>query len=241
MISPRPEAESCNKSTTDMGLLCRAVALLLPAVGTAVVLPVRRLPTHARAAPRVSTASLSEATRDPEATRDFAPPHGLEQDEATRDLASPAGTRGGTNHTQGTKQAIQNAESLAQYLAKRGALPPTSSVPDSVRSEADADPMEAYRRFRERQRQQAAGIPMREWSKLADIEDNRPDHVPVPPTPEQQAAANALFQSMMKGSAPAAYTRTGRNAYQRHSEFGEGLESLADEDSAPPPPPIKEN
>lgn len=43
----------------------------------------------------------------------------------------------------------------------------------------DADPREAaYRRFRERQRQQAAGVPMREWSKLADIKDERPDHVP---------------------------------------------------------------
>ena len=100
----------------------------------------------------------------------------------------------------------------------------------------DADPREAsYRRFRERQRQQAAGVPMREWSKLADIKDERPDHVPVPPTPEQQAAADRLFQAMLTGSGPrTSYDRTGRNAYQRETGFGEGLDSLAADKSVEP-------
>lgn len=90
-------------------------------------------------------------------------------------------------------------------------LAPTSDVfmhmqHDEVTTRApapskDADPREAaYSRFRERQRQQAAGVPMREWSKLADIKDERPDHVSVPPTPEQQAAADRLFQAILTGS-----------------------------------------
>ena len=100
----------------------------------------------------------------------------------------------------------------------------------------DADPREAaYRRFRERQRQQAAGVPMREWSKLADIKDERPDHVSVPPTPEQQAAADRLFQAILTGSGPRpSYDRTGRNAYQRETGFGEGLDSLAADKSVEP-------
>ena len=69
---------------------------------------------------------------------------------------------------------------------------------------------------------------MREWSKLADIKDERPDHVSVPPTPEQQAAADRLFQAILTGSGPRpSYDRTGRNAYQRETGFGEGLDSLA--------------
>ena len=90
----------------------------------------------------------------------------------------------------------------------------------------DADPHEAFLRFRERQRQQASGVPMREWSKLADREVDMPDHEPVPPTPEQQAAANAIFDRMLRGSAPTADSKLGSKAYRRATELGEGIDRL---------------
>tara|TARA_B110001452_G_scaffold260479_1_gene258030 strand:- start:2016 stop:2441 length:426 start_codon:yes stop_codon:yes gene_type:complete len=68
--------------------------------------------------------------------------------------------------------------------------------------------------FRERQRLRRDGKPLSVWSKSCDRPGYEPvaDHVPVPPTAEQAAAADALFETRLREDVP--------------EGFGEGLPGL---------------
>ena len=74
--------------------------------------------------------------------------------------------------------------------------------------------VEGLASFRERQRQRREGKPLAVWSSSLDRPGYVPeaDHVPVPPTTEQAAAADALFETRLRDEAP--------------EGFGEGLEGL---------------
>jgi hypothetical protein len=73
---------------------------------------------------------------------------------------------------------------------------------------------EGFAAFRERQRLKWNGAPLSEWSKSAwESVPDQPDHEPVPPTPDQQAAADLLFETRLRDEhAP--------------DGFGDGLDEL---------------
>ncbi|EOD23742.1 hypothetical protein EMIHUDRAFT_199572 [Emiliania huxleyi CCMP1516] len=68
---------------------------------------------------------------------------------------------------------------------------------------------EGVEAFRERARRRTAGEPVEEWASNLEREPP-PDREPVPPTAEQAAAADALFEKLLSDEAP--------------EGFGEGLE-----------------
>ena len=75
---------------------------------------------------------------------------------------------------------------------------------------------EGVARYRERARLRSNGAPQSEWSKTTDREmpEGWGEHEPRPPTPEQEAAVNELFEKTLtdQGLPP---------------NFGEGIERLA--------------
>ncbi len=87
-----------------------------------------------------------------------------------------------------------------------------------IRAQIDEDgPLtpEGFDRIRERQRQRAMGAPISEWAKSSDrAAPEVPDHVPVPPTADQTAAVNALFEKVLTSDK------------DLPDGFGEGLENL---------------
>ena len=97
------------------------------------------------------------------------------------------------------------------------------SVRLSIDDEYDANKpkvtMEGIMAFRERQRLRAEGKPLHEWSSTTDRQYQDPewsepeDHEPVPPTADQSAAADALFETLLREGAPG-------------DGFGEGFEHL---------------
>ena len=97
------------------------------------------------------------------------------------------------------------------------------SVRLSIDDEYDANKpkvsMEGVMAFRERQRLRAEGKPLHEWSSTTDRQYQDPewsepeDHEPVPPTADQSAAADALFETLLREGAPG-------------DGFGEGFEHL---------------
>ena len=89
---------------------------------------------------------------------------------------------------------------------------------DECMAEPDAEKpkftVEGLKAFRERQRLRRDGKPLAVWSASLDRPGYEPeaDHVPVPPTAEQSAAADALFETRLRDEAP--------------EGFGEGLEDI---------------
>ena len=89
---------------------------------------------------------------------------------------------------------------------------------------------EKFAKFRERQRQRALGAPVHVWSQGTDVEDP-PDakpHQPVPPTPEQAAAANALAEAMLSNTEMPDLYIEGKGGTLQSLEFGQDLDELAE-------------
>lgn len=90
-----------------------------------------------------------------------------------------------------------------------------AATDDSADEDAPITP-EGFARIRERARLRAQGAPVKVWAESSDREVPDRDREPVPPSPEQAAAANALFESMLSSKEP--------------DGFGEGLDNLIAED-----------
>ena len=73
---------------------------------------------------------------------------------------------------------------------------------------------------------------MEEWSRSTDRDDYEgPQHQPVPPTPEQEAAANALFEKTLSTKdLPTSFERDPGEGLDRITDFGEGLDKLLGND-----------
>ena len=78
---------------------------------------------------------------------------------------------------------------------------------EPVRASADDKQkitMEGWKKIRERQRLRTQGASISEWGKTANLPDGAvdlekmPAHMPVPPTKEQSAAADALFEKLLR-------------------------------------------
>ena len=109
------------------------------------------------------------------------------------------------------------------------------------RPDVDEDSIEANRisaegvmRVRERARLRTKGVSQRVWSKSTERQGPEQRHVPRPPTPEQVEAANALFETMLRGKhsdLPRSIKRgMGRWEEDGDDGFGEGLDKVMDED-----------
>ena len=82
-------------------------------------------------------------------------------------------------------------------------------------------PAEVFARIRQRARDRTSGAPMHEWSKTSDHQtQDMPAHEPVPPTPEQAAAVDALFRKLLRDRGVP-------------NGFGEGLDRLIDGEDDP--------
>ena len=99
---------------------------------------------------------------------------------------------------------------------RAGSLRAQASEPNEERTRDGDGPldMDGFMRIRERQRARTNGVPVKTWSQSLERQvPEQPDHQPVPPTPEQEAAMNKLFEQQLSETEP--------------DGFGEGLDRLA--------------
>lgn len=206
-------------------LLCGGASLAHGFVLTSVFSERATTCTHFAKQPTILLLSTdAEATRDPEPSvrlsykdwlatnkpRASTVPHS----ESTRDASSPVGD--------------VPSDGINRVSEEQRMTAPTADTSETTAAET---PAEKFAKFRERQRQRALGAPVHVWSQSAEMEDP-PDakpHVPVPPTPEQAAAANALAEAMLSSSQkmPDLYVE-GKGGYLQELEFGEDLDELAE-------------
>ena len=112
----------------------------------------------------------------------------------------------------GFSSAFQLATTRAGRLAHCGSLHGLqASIADSE-PEPRISP-EGIERYRERQRLKLHGKPLSVWSESTDRKVSGEDHVPVPPTGDQRAAADALFDKVLRDD-------------DLPSGFGEGLDDI---------------
>ena len=108
---------------------------------------------------------------------------------------------------------------------------------DDESMEANRISLEGVMRIRERARMRTNGVAQKVWAESTVRKAGQDQtHVPRPPTPEQAEAANALFESMLRGKSselPRSIKR-GMGRWDEDNEedgFGEGLERYIDDDS----------
>lgn len=167
-----------------------------------------------------AAAQISMLSGDPESTRD--PEPDLPRMSYKEWLASkkPAGST-----------TLEHIDDMGNDASK-----PTEATLSNSLNQADASEQrqmtaaEKFAKFRERQRQRALGAPVHVWSQGTDVEDP-PDakpHQPVPPTPEQAAAANALAEAMLSNTEMPDLYIEGKGGTLQSLEFGQDLDELAE-------------
>lgn len=109
---------------------------------------------------------------------------------------------------------------------------------DDESIEANRISLEGVMRIRERARMRTNGVSQKLWSEstVRKASGQEQKHVPKPPTPEQVEAANALFETMLRGKnseLPRSIKR-GMGRWDEDNEedgFGEGLDRYIRDDS----------